>query len=51
VHEFVKIEKGVQEAIDYMQSNLSSFDSFIQTKKQNMSAAKDDLVIQFLKDD
>lgn len=32
-HEFVKIEKIINDAIDHMTKQLQTFDHFIQTKK------------------
>lgn len=44
-HEFVKIDKIINDAIDHMTKQLQTFDQFIQSKKGMLSHVKPDQVI------
>lgn len=44
-HEFVKIEKIINDAIDHMTKQLQTFDQFIQSKKEIPHYIKTDQVL------
>lgn len=50
-HEFVKIEKIINDAIDHMTKQLQTFDLFIQSKKGIPQYIKPDQVLYFINDD
>ncbi|CDW77178.1 UNKNOWN [Stylonychia lemnae] len=50
-HEFVKIEKIINDAIDHMTKQLQTFDQFIQSKKEIPLYIKPDQVLQYINDD
>lgn len=44
-HEFVKIDKIINDAIEHMSKQLQTFDAFIQSKKGILTYIKPDQVI------
>jgi hypothetical protein len=50
-HEFVKIDKIINDAIEHMTKQLQTFDQFIQAKKGMLAHVKSDQFISFINDD